>query len=195
MFLNGVLWDELPLNTRVPQGSVLGPLLFFVYINDIADKLYMCISLYADDTTLSFSSLNLAEREIILNNDLTKLKEWAISWLIRFNPAKMEVVLISNFFHDYDLRLIYNDTALNIVESHKYLGIYLSLINKWTKHIDSIVVSAAKQVSSLRKLNYQLSRSTRYKLYCTYIRPLLEYGCKVWDGCSINGANHLEQIQ
>ena len=91
--------------------------------------------------------------------------------------------------------MIYDDIALNIVEIHKHLGIYLTSNNKWTKHIDSIIESASKQVSYLRKLKYKLSKSTLDRLYCTYIRPLLEYGSEVWDGCTMTDANRLEQIQ
>ena len=72
VFVNGVLSDELPLNAGVPQGSVLGPFLFLIYINDIADKLLGKTRLYADDTSLSYSSSELAQIEIVLNNDLKK---------------------------------------------------------------------------------------------------------------------------
>ena len=137
----------------------------------------------------------MAEIEIVLNDDLEKLKVWANKWLIMFNPLKTEVMLISNIFHDYDLRLTYDNTMLNIVETHKHLGIHLSSNNKWTKHIDSVISSASKQVSYLRKLKYQLNKRTLNKLYCTFIRPLLEYGAEIWDGCSMADANSLEQIQ
>ena len=70
VFINGVLSDELPLNADVPQGLVFGPLLFLIYINDIADKLLGKTRLYADDTSLSYSSSELAQKEIVLNNDL-----------------------------------------------------------------------------------------------------------------------------
>ena len=112
MFVNGVLSDELPLNAGVPQGSVLGPLLFLIYINDIADKLLGKTSLYADDISLNYSSSELAQIETVLNNDLKKLKEWAFKWLINFYPAKTKVILVSNIFQDYDLRLTYDDTVL-----------------------------------------------------------------------------------
>ena len=171
VFVNGVLSSRKTLNAGVPQGSVLGPLLFFIYINDIADELTGKARLYADDTSLSYSSSDLAEIEIVLNDELGKLKEWANKWLIMFNPMKTEVMLISNIFHDDDLRLIYDNTPLNIVETHKHLGIHLSTNNKWTKHIDSIIDSTSKQVSYLRKLNYQLSKHTLDKLYCIYIKP------------------------
>ena len=120
------------------------------------------------------------------------MKEWALKWLVNFNPAKIEVILVSNIFHDYDLRLTYDDAVLNNVETHKHLGIYLSANNNWNMHIDSIIISASKQVSYLRKLK---SKDTLNKLYCTYIRPLLEYRSDGWDGCSINDTNRLEQIQ
>ena len=122
------------------------------------------------------------------------MKEWSLKWLINFNPAKTEVILVSNIFHDNDLRLTYDDAVLNIVETHKHLGIYLSANNKWTKHLDSIM-SASKQVSYLRKLKYKLSKDTLNILHCTYIRPLLEYESELWDACPINDTNRLEQIQ
>ena len=81
--------------------------------------------LYADDTSLSYSASKFAEIDIILNNILKKLKEWVIKWIISFNPAKTEAVLISNILHDYDLRLIYDDIVLNIVEIHKHFGSYM----------------------------------------------------------------------
>ena len=195
VFVNGVLSSEQGTNAGVPQGSVLGPLLFLIYINDIADELIGKVRLYADDTSLSYSSSNLADIEMIINNDLKKLKEWAEKWLIIFNPLKTEFLLISNIFHNYDLRLMYDNAPLSNVESHKHLGIHIASNNKWTKHIDSIIDSASKQISYLRKLKYQLSKSTLDKLYCTYIRPLLEYCSEVWDGCNMTDANRLEQVQ
>ena len=86
------------LKAGVSQGSVLSLLLFLIYYNDNTDKLAGKTRLHADDTSLSFSSSNLAEIDIISNNVLSNLKEWAIEWLISFNPAKTEVVLVSNIF-------------------------------------------------------------------------------------------------
>ena len=104
-------------------------------------------------------------------------------------------MLISNIFHDYNFRLMYDNAPLTIVDSHKHLAIHLASNNKWTKHIDLIIDSASKQVSYLRKLKYHLFKSTLDKLYCTYVRPLQEYCCEVWDGCNITDTNRLEQVQ
>ena len=122
------------------------------------------------------------------------MKECTQKWLINYNPAKTEVVLVSNIFHDYELRLTYDNAVLNIVEIHKHFGIYILANKKWIKHIDSIIMSASKQVLYL-EIKKKMSKNTPNKLYCTYIRPLLEYGPEVWDGCSVNDTNRLEQIQ
>lgn len=132
---------------------------------------------------------------MVLNEDLGKLSDWARKWLIIFNPLKTEVMLISNVFNETSLDLIMDGTILKIVEIHKHLGVHLSSNNKWSKHIDTIIASASKQISFLRKIKYTFSKQTLNTLYCTYIRPLFEYASEVWDGCTQSDANRLEQAQ
>ena len=69
-----------------------------------------------------------------------------------FQPPKTEAMLISNVFNDHNLELIIDGTILKIFETHKHLGVHLSSNNKWSKHIDSIIESASKQISYLRKI-------------------------------------------
>ena len=195
VFINNTFSTQKPISAGVPQGSVLGPLLFLIYINDISDDLTGLARLFADDTSLSYSSADIRQIELILNEDLRKLSEWARKWLILFNPVKTEVMLISNIFNETDLQLMMDGTILKIVEIHKHLGVYLSSNNKWSKHIDSIITSASKQISFMRKIKYKFSKQTLNTLYCTYIRPLFEYASEVWDGCSQTDANRLEQAQ
>ena len=104
-------------------------------------------------------------------------------------------MLISNVFKDNNFELIINGTILKIVETHNRLGVHLLSNNKWSKHVDSIKESALKQISYLRKIKYLFSKQTLNTLYCTYIRPLLEFASEVWDGCTQADANRLEQIQ
>ena len=73
-------------------------------------------------------------------------------WLIIFNPQETEVMLIFNVFSDNNFELIMDGKILKIVETHKYLGVHLSSNNKWSKHMDSIIESALKQISYLRKI-------------------------------------------
>lgn len=183
------------ITAGVPQGSVLGPMLFLIYINDISDALTGTARLFADDTSLSFSSTDPVVIERILNDDLRKLSNWAKIWLVLFNALKTEVMITSNIYYDYDIQLVMDGTILKIVDTHKHLGVVMASNNKWAAHIDTIIQSAAKQVSFLRKLKYKFSKETLNKVYCTYIRPLLEYASEVWDGCNQSEKNRLEQVQ
>ena len=179
------------ITAGVPQGSVLGPMLFLIYINDISETLTGIARLFADDTSLSFSSADPVEIETILNQNLSKLSTWAKIWLVLFNAIKTEVMITSNIYFDY----VMDETILKFVETHEHLGIVLVSNNKWSSHIDTIIQSAAKQVSFLKKLKYRFSNNTLKRVYCTYIRPLLEYASEVWDGCNQIDARRLEQVQ
>ena len=156
--INESLSSSRNITAGVPQGSVLGPLLFLIYINDISENLQGSARLFADDTSLSYSSRNLQNLQLIINDDLKHLHEWARRWLIIFNPSKTEVLLISNTFIDFNMQLVMDNSVLKIVDMHKHLGVTLSSNNKWNKHVELIIKSASKQVSYLRKAKYQFSK-------------------------------------
>ena len=84
-----------PLRAGVPQGSVLGPLLFLICVNDIADSLLSLTRLYADDSSLYYSAASLSDIESILKHDLIIVSQWAKQWLVDFNPDKTEAVIFS----------------------------------------------------------------------------------------------------
>ena len=106
-------------------------------------------------------------------------------------------MITHNIYFDYDIRLVMDEAILKLVETHKHFGIVLASNNKWSSHIDTVTIiqSAAKQVSFLRKLKYKFSNKTLNRVYCTYIRPLLECASDVWDGCNQIDARRLEQVQ
>ena len=112
--------------------------------------------LFADDTSLSYSSADKHQIELTLNEDLQKLTGWAKEWLIFFNPQKTEVMLISNVFNDNNFELIMDGTILKIVETHKHLGLHLSSNNKWdgstqadANRLEQVQLNAARIVSRL----------------------------------------------
>lgn len=108
---------------------------------------------------------------------------------------KTEVMLISNIHIDENIELKMDNTVLEIVNIHKHLGVTLSSNNKWNNHIDAIIKSASKQISFLRKIKYKFSSDILNKLYCSYIRSLLEYASEVWDGCNQGDSDRLEHVQ
>ena len=87
--------DYKRTNAGVPQGSVLGPLLFLIYVNDISDSLLSLTRLFADDSSLFYSASSIHDIEGIINFDLQVLVNWAKQWLINFNPFKPEAILFT----------------------------------------------------------------------------------------------------
>ena len=193
VFLNDTVSSFQVIQAGVPQGSVLGPLMFLLYVNDIAENLINTSRLFADDTSVSSSSSNSMEIKHSLEHDLNTILEWSETWKIKFNPSKTEFLFIGNN-HD-DLDIVFGDTRLNPTKSHKHLGITFSSNAKWTEHIDTICKTALKEINVLKKLKFTISRNSLNKIYNTFILPILEYGCEVWGGCSKSDEEKLEKVQ
>ena len=183
------------INAGVPQGSVLGPLFFLIYINDISHNLSSLSRLFADDTSLSYSSQDLIYIENVAKSDLRKLEIWSKEWLMSFNPKKTEALIISNRQLPFIPSFTFDNTPIQITKQHKHLGVILSNDGKWNAHIQYILSKVTKYVATLRKLKLILNRKNLEKLYLTYIRPLLEYSCELWDNCGVENSLILEKIQ
>ena len=179
--VNSSVSDLRFTTSGVPQGSVLGPLLFLVFINDIADNLINIARLFADDTSLSSSSKNKQEIMEYMNTDLRALEEWSARWLVTFYPSKTEVLYINATGSD-DIELQFGGTTLHNVNEHKHLGITLMSNGKWTSRIDNICNSAYKQINVLRKLKYTLNRETLLKIYNTSFYLVSNMRVKFWMG-------------
>ena len=182
------------IKAGVPQGSVLGPLLFLVYVNDIADNLESLTRLFADDSSLTSVSSSINFIELSLNSDLQKIVDWSKQWLVNFNPSKTEVLFISPR-QTTRPSLYFDNTLLGYVDSHKHLGVTLSSDLKWHEHISNIINSASKVLNSMRALKFKLKRSTLNQIYISYMRPILEYASILWDGCSKYDKDALEKLQ
>ena len=178
----------------VPQGSILGPLLFLIFINDIVENINCIIRLFADDTSLILPSIDLNTDLHILQSDLDKLLKWAKDWSVNFNSTKTKTLLISRRTTQTDIELKFENTALQLSTDHKHLGITLNETATWTNHIDEIVCKANKRLGILRNLKYSLNRDSLHLLYTTYIKSLLEYADTVWDNIPQHLSNRIEAI-
>ena len=179
----------------VPQGSVLGPLLFLIYINDIVNIVNSPIRLFADDTTLFITVDDPVVAANSLNSDLHEVENWASKWLVLFNPSKTSSMIISKKRVPKDHpNLTFMNTPLHNEQEHKHLGLVLRSDLSWTSHINELVTKGMKMVNIMKYLQFRLSRKALETLYFSFVRPLLEYGSVVWDGCSINDCNQLEKV-
>ncbi|MCG8032736.1 MAG: hypothetical protein JAZ03_11255 [Candidatus Thiodiazotropha taylori] len=194
--LPGAASDWTYIRAGVPQGSILGPLLFLVFINDIVVDIGSHIRLFADDTSLFIVVNDPVNAADCLNSDLEKVSHWASTWLVTFNPSKSESLLISRKVNrPQHPPLFMQNVEINEVDSHKHLGLYLSQDCTWHQHIEFIKEKAWCRINVMRKLKFKLDRKSLETIYTAFIRPLLEYGDVVWDNCTQYEKNDLEKIQ
>ncbi len=191
-------WGQI--EAGVPQGSVLGPLLFLIYINDLVDVVDCGIKMFADDTCLyiNVDNANVLENSVQAANDMNRnlrqVFEWSKKWLVTFNESKTKSMVITNknAFHP---DIYFNDTVLENVQKHKHLGVIVNKRLDWSDHINAILSNASKMLDVTRKLKYRLDRATIDTIYLSFIRPKLEYACQIWDDCYDRDANKLESFQ
>ena len=184
------------IRAGVPQGSILGPLLFLLYINDIVTDIQSCVRLFADDTSLYIIVDNPISAAEMINTDLETIHRWAEKWLVKFNPSKVESLLVSRKNNrNMHPPLIMNTVYINEVQHHKHLGIILSNDGTWHEHINLITSKAWQKIYVMRKLKFMLDRDSLNKIYISFVRPTLEYANIVWDNCTQYEANAIEKIQ
>ena len=159
----------------MPQGSILGPLLFLIYINDIVVDIHSSIRLFADDTSLYIIVDNPHQAANLLNADLAKMHLWVSRWLVSFNPSKSESMTLSRK-QNKPLHPPLNMAQLNIneVTSHKHLGLIFSDDGSWHEHIDHVKAKSWFRLNIMRKLKFQLDRKSLEIIYTSFIRPLLK---------------------
>ena len=187
-------WSSI--NAGVPQGSILGPLLFLIYINDIVENINSSIRLFADDTSLYIIVDDPTDAAITLNSDLSKIHRWATDWLVSFNPSKSESLIFSRKVNKpYHPPILMNNQQVNEVSTHKHLGLYLSNNCSWHEHIEYIKAKAWQRINTMRRLKFDLDRKSLQIIYFSFIRPLLEYADIVWNNCTQYESLCLEQIQ
>jgi hypothetical protein len=183
VIVNGVHSEWGNLSAGVPQGSVLGPLLFLIFINDITYVINKCkIRLFADDTCLYIEVDDPNTTAQDLDNDLEKLNAWAKKWHVDFSPPKTEEIIVSRRRNKPDHpNVSLNNQVIKRVESHKHLGLTLTEDLNWNEHIAEIIDKANRRLGILRSLKYKLDRLSLERIYMGFIRPILEYGDIVWD--------------
>ena len=193
--LNGKMSDWAYPNAGVPQGSVLGPLLFLIFINDINLDLDIPMYMFADDITLICQLKNLQDLEQILNRNLKNLRKWSKIWRVKFSTVKTKCMMFSNIKIDQMPTIKLGDEILEFVENHKLLGIILNKKMSWDNHIDFIYSSTNKCVGLLQKTSFLIPRKAKEKIDKSFIKPIIEYGNIIYSNSTITKLNLLDKLQ
>ena len=183
----------LPVLSGIPQGSILGPLLFLVYVNDIPDHISnSLLYLFADDTKCLKTISDPADT-IQLQDDINSLSHWSEQWSLLFNPTK--IVQIS-FKPNLQTSYTIGTSLITKVESHKDLGIILSSNLTWDAHYNHIIAKAYSILGLLRR-TFSLQNHTKSKkqLYISLVRSQLQYCSILWKPYLIKHIQQLGRVQ
>jgi hypothetical protein len=185
----------LELLAGVPQGSILGPLLFLIFLDDIEEAIESEINLFADDTILMKTYTSSRDAENTLNSDLLKIENWASKWLVEFNPVKTFFINFSLKQKKSILNLKFKNEKIVQVSEHKHLGVYFTSDMTWSKHINYISSKASQRLGQMYRSSIYLNKHQLSSVYLNMIRPILEYGSILYDNCSAADSRKLENIQ
>ena len=179
------------VGSGVPQGTVLGPLLFLCHINDLPERVNSQIRLFADDCLL-YRPINSPQDHQTLQGDLNNLQIWADDWGMKFNAKKCYLLSTkSKSSHFYTI----NDQILKQVQDNPYLGITFSEDLKWKTHINNTSKKANSTLGFLRRNLRHCPMPCRKNAYLALVRSKLEYGSVVWDPYLKNDIDRLERVQ
>ena len=193
--VNGVKSDWAPVLSGVPQGTVLGPLLFSLYINDISSDIESEIRLFADDC-VCYREIKDEEDTMKLQRDIDRLGSWARKWGMRFQPVKCNMMQltrkrIKKIHASYTLE----GTNLENVESIKYLGVTITSDLRWNTHVSNVCTKANRTLGFLRRNLYSCPQEVKEAAYKGLVRPVLDYGSSVWDPPGVVLQEELESVQ
>ena len=157
--INGTNSCYIVINCGVPQGSILGPLLFLIYFNDITDNVKSDSFLYADDTSICRPITNPEIDFNILNKDLDNLSNWGSQWLVNFNPAKTKYIIFSKKHSNIGYpRLNLGNKELEKVKTLTHLGITFNSRMTWDSHIRNVIDRSLISLTHLKHINFKVPR-------------------------------------
>lgn len=190
--------ESKKLYAGVPQGSVLGPILFNIFINDAPKTKNVDESLFADDKAYFTSSCRVSAITRRLQEASVKISKYYDKWKIKLNTSKTEAIIFTKRRPCITNKLLINGTHINWSDNVKYLGLHLDKKLTFTKHVNHVI---QKSIGSLIKFypilnrKSKLSSSNKLNIYKVFIRPALLYACPAWNFICNSNYNKLQVAQ
>ncbi len=195
VIVNGATSNEAEVLSSIPQGTVIGPLLFLMFINDITQDITSNIRLFADDCLL-YRPVKDSHQQDLLQQDLTRLQEWASTWLMAFNVSKcfsMNITSPRRRKLPYTYRMDGKD--LQTTPTNVYLGVTISDKMHWGPHINQMCKKANRVLGFLRRNLKNTPTTVKEKAYRSVVRPCVEYAGTVWDPHQQYLVDQVEAVQ
>ena len=195
----GVSSAAEPVSVGVPQGSILGPLLFILHLNDLPSVVVECsILMYADDTVIFYSAPEVSAIQATLVRELQAIDCWFHLNSLFINLTKTEAMLFGTsqkLARINHFSVTINESAIKRVSEFKYLGVILDERLSWNGHVKAIVSKAGRRVGVLGCVRHYMNFQSANAIYISMIRPILEYCAGVWACCGEVNSKSLEALQ
>ena len=194
--VDGVASPPTDVLSGVPQGTVLGPLFFLVYINDISKGLSegTKLNLFADDSLL-YREINTPEDSAILQKDLETLQIWEKKWKMEFHPGKCQLLRITNKKNPITSPYFIHGIPISETDSAKYLGVIIDSTLNFRQQYASMIKKCNSTLSFIRRNLNKAPKFVKEKCYITLVRPSIEYASPVWDPHHQIHKENIEKVQ
>lgn len=196
--INNFKSEYKDISIGVPQGTILGPLFFILYVNDLLiDMLNDSIMSYADDTVIISSDDSWSAAQDKMNSYLSKVAKWLMLNKLSLNVNKTVYITYGNYCDSVpeDINIKIGGNSINRVESHKYLGLHFDYNMKWNIHIDSIVKRTRYLIFVFAKIKSIMDRKTLMMIYHAFFQGLVNYGIIAWGGSYNNCMYSIQGVQ
>ena len=181
----GKISDTMPITHGVPQGSILGPLLFILFMNDLPLHVDSSTDMYADDSTLCETGETVDELNVKLNDDMVCVNKGCHDNQMAANGDKTKVMLVTTYQKEAklpkkELTVYYDNKPLKSVDSEKLLGVKIDKHLTWKEHVNQTANKISRNIALLRRIKAYLPHQTRITFYKAYIQPHIDYCNTVW---------------
>ena len=198
--INGELSSNKVITCGVPQGSILGPLLFLLYINDLSDCLKLTTpGMYADDTQIFSSSNDANELVVRLNSDLAHVCNWLKENRLQMHPSKCKMMFIGSPHHINNIiceePVVANGKPIPRINTQVCLGVNPDENLSWASHIEMICKKASSGIGAIKRIKPFVPMHTLESIYKSLVQPYFEYCSPLWDTCGKLLKDKLQRFQ